>query len=195
MAATSKDQCHNCGAYGHFQRDCPNPAKKNRSKPSKSNWKKKGKKGSGGDPSPKWCSLDTTPAHSDSECRKQKGIQALAAHLALLKPPSQTSFFAHIGSAHLAPPRPPAAGQASYAHIGSAHTTPPSQPAPASFGFSFNAVDAAPSSFAGALAAEPAAKPAGSESAPAKSPQNYRLPPGVFHALLATTPSLSGLVV
>ena len=82
MAAASRsDQCHQCKAFGHYQRDCPGVAKTNGSnrKP------KKGKKGRSGDPSPKWCSYHKTNSHSDSQCHKKKELNQLAAHLADVK--------------------------------------------------------------------------------------------------------------
>ena len=61
MAATASDtdQCHQCKAYGHFKRDCPELAKKSRPKRGK----KKGKKGGGGE----GCSYHKTPNNSDAE--------------------------------------------------------------------------------------------------------------------------------
>ena len=64
MAAASRsEQCHQCKAFGHYQRDCPGVAKTNGSKRKP----KKGKKGRTGDPSPKWCSclLYTSPSPRD----------------------------------------------------------------------------------------------------------------------------------
>ena len=47
-AASSSNQYHHCKASGHFKRDCPKLAQKNRF-----NREKKGKKSKGGDPSSK----------------------------------------------------------------------------------------------------------------------------------------------
>ena len=84
MAATaySTDQCHQCKAYRHFKRDCPELVKKSRPKRGK----KKGKKGGGGNSLPKWCSLHKTNSHSDVECHKQREIHHLLANLELLMP-------------------------------------------------------------------------------------------------------------
>ena len=69
MAAASRsDQCHQCKAFGHYQRDCPGVAKTNVSKKKP----KTGKKGRSGDPSPRWCSYHKTNSHSDSQCHKKK---------------------------------------------------------------------------------------------------------------------------
>ena len=118
-AASSSDQCHHCKASGHFKRDCPKLAKKNRSNTGM----KKGKKSGGGDPSPKWCSYHKTATHSDAQCHKQKELQQLAANLALLR--SSEQRFANIGSALLAQT-----------------PQPEPQPEPQTFGFSFSAVGA-----------------------------------------------------
>lgn len=193
MAATSTDQCHNCKAYGHFQRDCPAPAKKIRPKTGKSSWKKKGKKGSGSDPSPKWCSYHKTVTHSDNECKAQKEIQSLSARLALLQTPGHGGF-APVGSAHLAAAPQQPVSAASFAHVGSAHMAPLSSPTQNTFGYSFHAVSAAaaPPPCTGVITAGLAVAPAAPASAPAESPSNHRLPEGIFRALMATTPDLYG---
>ena len=57
MATTRKPRkvrFYNCREFGHFQRDCTNP-KRERSTTSK------------------WCSLHNSTAHSDAECKAQKG--------------------------------------------------------------------------------------------------------------------------
>ena len=79
--AFRSDQCHQCKALGHYQRDCPRVAKTNCS----TRKLKKGKKGRSGDPSPKWCSYHKTNSHSDSQCHKKKELNQLAAHLADVK--------------------------------------------------------------------------------------------------------------
>ena len=57
MAAASRsDQCHQCKAFDHYQRDCPGVAKTNGSERKP----KKVKKVRSGDPSPKWCSYHKT---------------------------------------------------------------------------------------------------------------------------------------
>ena len=69
MAAASRsDQCHQCKAFGHYQRDCPGVAKTSGSKRKP----KKGKKSRSGVPSPKWCSYHKTNLHSDSQCHKKR---------------------------------------------------------------------------------------------------------------------------
>ena len=75
MAASSSDQCHRCKAYGHFQRDCPQPVQKNRPKPGKKKWKIK-RGGGGGSAQPKWCSYYNTTTHNDAECQKQQELRA-----------------------------------------------------------------------------------------------------------------------
>ena len=97
-AASSSDRCHHCKASDHFKRECPKLAQKNRY----NRGKKKGKKRKGGDPSPKRCSYHKTATHSDAQCHKQKGLQQLAANLALLR--SSEQRFANIGSASRANP-------------------------------------------------------------------------------------------
>ena len=63
MAAVSiSDQCHICKASGHFKRDCPKIAQKNRS----NRGTKKGKNSKRGDPSPKWYFYHKTATHSDA---------------------------------------------------------------------------------------------------------------------------------
>ena len=107
-AASHNDQCHQCKAFGHYQRDCPWVAMTNGSKRKP----KKGKKGRIGDPhpsgvpttndpSPKWCFCHKTNSHSDSQCHKKKELKQLAAHLADLRSTDQARL-ANIGSAHLA---------------------------------------------------------------------------------------------
>ena len=82
MATASRiDQCHQCEAFGHYQRDCPGVAKTNGSKRKS----KKGKKGRSGDPSPKWCSYHKTNSHRDTQCHKQWELKQLAAPLAELR--------------------------------------------------------------------------------------------------------------
>ena len=117
-AASSSDKGHHCKASGHFKRDCPKLAQKNRS-----NRGKKGKKSKGGDHSPKWCSYHMAATHSDAQCHKQKELQHLTANLAPLW--SSEQRFANIGSALLVqtPQREP-------------------QPEPQTFGFSFSAAGA-----------------------------------------------------
>ena len=131
MAASSSDQCHQCKAYGHFQRDCPQQVRKNRPKLGKKKWKNK-LGGGGGGAQPKWCSCHNTTTDSDAECQKQqelrvnkqKKLQGLVVNLALLRSAGQVNL-PNIGSAHVAQSTP---------------ATAPQAPAkPISFGFSFSA--------------------------------------------------------
>ena len=73
--------------------------------------------------------------------------------------------------------------------------TPPPQ-THNNIGYSFTAMGvslpAAATPSRGALTAESGAEPAEPASAPAASLPNYRLPYGVFRALMASTPDLSG---
>ena len=151
MAATTSttDQCHQCKAYGHFKRVCPELAKKSRPK----RVRKKGKKGGRGDPSPKWCSYHKTHNCSDAECHRQKELQrelqdrqkelqALTAPLALLKTTSSDP--------------------ARLANIGSAHLAQANQREPTTFGFYFSAM--------GASLAEVAASSSASGMPTAESP-------------------------
>ena len=117
MAAASRsNQCHQCKAFSHYQRDGPGVAKTNGSKRKP----KKGKKGRGGDPLPKWCSYDKTTSHSDCQCQKKKELKQVAAHLVDLR----------------------STDQARLANIGRAHPAQTSQPDPLTFGFSFSAMGA-----------------------------------------------------
>ena len=117
MAAASRsDQCHQCKAFGHYQRNFPGVAKTNGSKRKP----KKGKKGRSGGPSPKWCSYHKTNSHSDSYCHTKKELKQLAANLADLK----------------------LTDQARLANIGRAHLAQTSQPDSSTFGFSFSAMSA-----------------------------------------------------
>eukprot|EP00752_Nemacystus_decipiens_P010530 g9376.t2 len=185
-AASSTDQCHHCKAYGHFQRDCPQQVRKNR---SSQRGKKPGKhkRGSGGSGQPKWCSYHNTTSHSDAECHKQlalrtnkqKELQGLAANLALLQSAAHAGF-SNPGGAHLVQSSPAAAAaapaplaQSSPAAAAPAPTEPPS------FGFSYSAlISSLP---------ETGSKPAAS-SLP---PQDHRLPSGFFGAFMATPAELS----
>ena len=180
-AASSSDQCHHCKASGHFKRDCPKLAQKNRS-----NRGKKGKKSKGGDHSPKWCSYHMAATHSDAQCHKQKELQHLTANLAPLW--SSEQRFANIGSALLVQT-----------------PQPEPQPEPKTFGFSFSAVGAslveatASTSTSASAATESAGKPAvpttpalqHGSTPPESPPPNRGIPEGAFGAFVATTPALS----
>ena len=62
MAAASRsDQCQQCKAFGHYQRDLPGVSKTNSFK----RMLNKGKKRRDGDPSPKWFSYHKTNSHRD----------------------------------------------------------------------------------------------------------------------------------
>ena len=61
-AASRGDQCHQCKAFGHYQRDCLGVPKTNGSKRKPKN----GQKDRSGDISPKWCSHHKTNSQSDS---------------------------------------------------------------------------------------------------------------------------------
>ena len=140
-----------CKECGHCK---PNGAKANKGK-----WKK-GKKESGSDPSPKWCSFHKTNKHSDGECFKQREINALAeatakATLAITKDPAIQSRLTN-GTAHLA------------------HQA---ESEPLTFGFSYAAI--------GASLDEVEASSINFGSPPARSstkPTNCTVPEGIFGA-------------
>ena len=117
MAAASRsDQCHQCKAFGHYQRDSPRVAKTNGSKRKL----KKGKKGRSGDPSPKWCSYHKTNTHSDSQCHKKRSSSSWLRILADFR----------------------STDRARLANIARAHLAQTFQPDPPTFGFSFSAMGA-----------------------------------------------------
>lgn len=66
-------KCFNGRKDGHLRSGCPEPQRpKPQQQQQKGGKKKHWKKGSGGEPSPKWCSFHKTKTHSDAECLKQK---------------------------------------------------------------------------------------------------------------------------
>ena len=149
-----KGQC--CKECGHCKRD-ETPTNKGKK------WKKGNNGNSGGEP--KWCSYHHTKTHSDTECHKQREINAIAnatakANLAVSKRPNQADF----------------------PNVGSAHLTQPAQPEPTTFGFSFSAMGASLAEAAASPNTDTSTSKETTNKASSPETQNYRLPEGVFGA-------------